>query len=167
MLERRWIVVAMTAALAVGACEKKGAVTDKQVPAELRPTKAAFDPKLVAPALFAHIPADTPYVIAAFEAAPLEYYAKLKRALGPAFSKLIKKKQAEGGEPDVIDAIVDELGGDLSAKALEDRGLSAKPRFAIYGLGVAPVVARVEIKDEAALRATRSPASRRRCTRSR
>lgn len=154
MLERRWIAVAVAAALGATGCEKKGTLTDKQVPAELQPTKAAFDPKLVAPALFANIPADTPYVIAAFEAAPLEYYAKLKRALGPAFSKLVKQKQAEGGQPDLFDAIVDELGGSVSAKALEDRGLSAKPRFAIYGLGVAPVVARLEIKDEAALRAT-------------
>jgi hypothetical protein len=154
MFERRWIVVAMAATLAVGACEKKSPSPDKQVPAELRPTKAAFDPKLVAPALFAYIPADTPYVIASFEATPLEYYAKLKHALGPAFSNLIKKKQAQGGEPDLFDAIVDEFGGSVNAKALEDRGLSAKPRFAIYGLGVAPVVVRLEIKDEAALRAT-------------
>lgn len=157
MLERRLLVVAMLGALAAApACEKKSLGPDKQLPAELQPTKAAFDAsKLVAPALFANIPADTPYVVAAFEPVGLDYYAKLKQGFGPVFAKAMADKRAQSdGEPDVLDAIIDELGGKLDAKSVEALGVSAQPRFALYGLGVVPVVFRIEIKDEATLRAT-------------
>jgi hypothetical protein len=157
MLERRLLVVAVMGALATApACEKKSRGPDKQLPAELRPTKASVDAsKLVAPALFANIPADTPYVVAAFEPVALEYYAKLEQGFGPVVAKAMADKRAQSdGTPDVLDVIIDELGGKLDAKSVEALGVSAQPRFALYGLGVVPVVFRIEIKDEATLRAT-------------
>ncbi|HVK84729.1 MAG TPA: hypothetical protein VM513_11510, partial [Kofleriaceae bacterium] len=148
----------MLAALG-GACEKKGGSLgpDKNLPAELQPTRASFDPsKVVVPALFGYVPADTPYVLGGFEAVGLDYYAKLKQGLGPSFGKMLTSARAQGDDEAMrlFDVIYEELGGKLDANSLEHLGLSAKPRFVVYGLGVVPAVARLEIKDETALRAT-------------
>lgn len=129
---------------------------DSELPAELKPKRAVVDTAAVkVPALFAHIPADTPYVFAALEAVPLDYYAKFKQALAPLVSRAIADSpewQELRGDP-VGSAILEELAGKLDAKGIESLGLSAQPRFAIYGLGFAPIVVRIEIKDGKTLRA--------------
>jgi hypothetical protein len=149
-------VIAALAALALAACKKEG-----ELPPEFGPRGPAVDvATLKAPALFAHIPADAPYVFASFEAVPLEYYAKIRRALGPALARSldqIRQLRSWGGDREAdrwLDAVLDELDGKWSAKGLESLGLSAQPRFAIYGHGALPIVARVEIKDGKALLAT-------------
>lgn len=158
-------LVALVVAIVVGlGCKQDGAGQDKQIPSELKPRPVAVDvATLQAPPLFAHIPADTPYVVAAFEPVSLDYYAKLKNAFGPAFAQFLATRQRDhapdgdrasdpGGK--LVDAILDELGGKLDAKGFESLGLSATPRFALYGIGLAPIVARIEIKDEKVLMAT-------------
>ena len=140
--------------LAAAACKKEGG----ELPPGFGPRGAAVDvSKLQAPALFAHIPADTPYVMAAFEAVPLEYYASIRRALGPALARNIDQLRATLRDSELnrwIDAVTDELDGKWSAKGLESLGLSAQPRFAAYGHGALPAVFRIEIKDDKALLAT-------------
>jgi hypothetical protein len=147
------IAVIALALLALAACKKEG-----ELPPGFGPRGPAVDvDKLQAPALFAHIPADTPYVLASFEAVSLDYYAKMKRAIGPALLRSVDQLRSltQGSELERwIDAVTDELAGKLSAKGLASLGISAQPRFAIYGHGALPMVARIEIKDGKALLAT-------------
>jgi len=143
--------------VAVLGCKKDSSI-DQALPVELKPKPAIVDSsKLKAPALFAHIPADSPYVIGSFEAVPLDYYAKMKRALGPSVDQMLRQLRAlaeDDGKPSVLDAILDELDGKLTSQGLESLGFSATPRFAIYGLGLLPVVFRLEVKDHKAVQAT-------------
>jgi hypothetical protein len=136
--------------LALAACKKEG-----ELPPGFGPQRPAVDvDKLQAPALFAHIPADTPYVVAAFEATPLDYLRKLKRTLGPAMGRTVDQLRSLADDSELarwIDAVTDELDGKWTVKGLESLGLSARPRFAIYGHGVAPVVLRIEVKDARAV----------------
>lgn len=163
----RSAVIAIASLLALAACKKDGAGPDKQIPEELKPKLAVVDTtKLKAPPLFAHVPADTPYVLASFEPVSLDYYAKMKDGFGTFFSKMISKKKRASkydydpdGAPaeaddELFDVLVEELSGKMDAKGFESLGLSATPRFALYGLGLAPVVFRIEIKDEKVLMAT-------------
>src|SRR5690348_11382077 len=86
---RTWIVVVALPLLALGACKKE---TGTEMPSDLRPRAAAVDvDKLDVPGLFAHIPADTPYVMASFEPLPLSYFEKMKRALGPVLERSFDK----------------------------------------------------------------------------
>lgn len=160
-MTRRWssarvaglAVLALAGLLALAACKKEG-----DLPAGFGPRGPAVDvDKLQAPPLFAYIPADTPYVLASFEAPPLDYYVKLKRAVGPVMRKSLGQLRSLARDSELdrwLDAVLEELDGKWSAKGLESLGLSAQPRFAIYGHGALPVVARFEVKDGKALLAT-------------
>lgn len=154
-MDRRHLVIVAALSLAA-ACEKKPA-TAPLLP-ELVAKPAAVDiSKLSAPALFEHVPSDTPYMIAAFEAIPLEYYAKLKRAMGPAFGSVFAQLRAaadDGSVDRLLLAIEQELEGKWNAKGLESLGFNASPRFAFYGLGVMPIVFRIEVRDDKVVRAT-------------
>lgn len=153
MDRRLAIVIALV--LVVG-CDKKSAKPAPQPELVARP--AAIDVgKLSAPALFANVPLDTPYMVAAFEAIPLEYYAKMKRALGPAFGKVSAQLRTvldDDGAERAITAIEQELDGKWDVKGLESLGFTASPRFAFYGLGILPMVFRIEVRDDKAVLAT-------------
>ena len=103
-----------------------------------------------APPLFASIPADTPYVVASFQAVPLEYWQKIQAAVAP----IVERAMVERPQSPVVAAIAAELAGKWNAAGLASLGINPSPRFAVYGLGLEPVVARVEIADEQALLAT-------------
>ncbi|HSK00184.1 MAG TPA: hypothetical protein VK932_03040 [Kofleriaceae bacterium] len=149
----RVVAVVALALIALAACKK-----ERELPPGLGPRGPVVDvDTLQAPALFAHIPADAPYVLASFEAVSLDYYAKIKRATAPALARSVDELRALGADTDLgrwLDAVTDELAGKWTASGLESLGLSARPRFAIYGHGALPVVARLEIKDGKALLAT-------------
>jgi len=136
--------------LAFVGCKKDGG--DKaSLPSDLVPKAAVVDTsKLKAPALFAYIPADTPYVIGSFESFPVEYWKKMKKAVAPVFKNLFSKKayDRDSESSRMMDAIVAELDGKWDEKGLESLGFSSQPRFAVFGLGLAPVVARIELKDD-------------------
>jgi hypothetical protein len=164
-MKRNALVVVV---LAVGliACNKndgnKG-TTGKQtvrteLPPELMRQAAAVDTaKLTAPAVFAHVPADTAYMIGSFEPIPLAYYDKMFSKLGPAIGKALDQLRGtvvDPGGASVLAAVRSELDGKWSAAGLESLGLSAQPRFAVYGLPLVPVVARVDVKDDKAVLAT-------------
>ncbi len=144
-------VVAM---VALAGCKKEGGDA-VELPAEMRPHPAQGDPsRLAVPALFASIPADTPYLIASLEAAPPELWGKMKQAYKPLIDMFATKWQEQRGRNEVFDAIVSELDGKWSAAGIESLGFSAKPGFAMYGLGLQPFVVRMVIKDGKAVRAT-------------
>lgn len=148
------LVLALAALATLAACKKDGG----GAPPDLGRKGPVVDvDKLEAPPLFAHIPADTPYVMASFEAVPLAYYAKVRQAAGPELARALDQLRALGGPAELerwIDAVTDELAGKWSAKGLESLGLSAQPRFAIYGHGALPAVLRLEVKDAKAVLAT-------------
>jgi hypothetical protein len=146
MMKTRWCGVALVLVLvlAAGACKKQPA--SKGGPAE-----QADDPAEAVPALFAHIPADTPYLMAALEAMPVDYYARLKKTFLPMLEGLIAEARRDSKE---LDAVLGELDGKWSQAGLESLGLSTRPRFAFYGLGLQPFVARLEVKDQKLLLAT-------------
>jgi len=134
--------VALAIALACAACGSRGGVKS---------------PGRATPVLFASIPVDTPYLIAGFEPIPFEAFATMWRAVEPMFGETLEPLLRDGGasvEDRVIEAIVRELDGKWSVAGLESLGLSARPRFALYGLGYQPTVLRVEIKDVATVLAT-------------
>lgn len=144
----------VVAVVALAACKKEGGDAT-ELPAELRPHPAQGDPsRLAVPALFASVPADTPYLIASLEAAPPELWGKMKQAYKPLIDMFATKWQEQRGRNDVFDAILSELDGKWSAAGIESLGFSATPSFAMYGLGLQPFVARMVIKDGKAVRAT-------------
>lgn len=112
------------------------------------------------PAFVELIPADSPYVIAGLKAMPAGVSTKLFDALDPIFAQAqsdLKAQMANMGEAaseedKLAKAILEELDGKLNAKGLESLGISTTPKFAIYGIGLMPVM-RVELKDPAALKA--------------
>ena len=113
--------------------------------------KHAASPHPTVPALLASVPADTPYVVASLEAIPLDVMATYRDAIG---GLLRSKLEHPGGEAPaaseaygrLVAALLAELDGKWTAAGMESLGLSATPRFALYGLGLDPV-ARIEIRD--------------------
>ena len=153
-------LVAVGVVLALGAGCKKDDKGGQQKPVEPTPgaNPAAPDPSgFQAPALFAHIPADTPYVLASFEAIPLDVYGKMRDAIGPALSESMAMFRGFAGDSEggrVYDALMKELDGKWNAAGLQSLGFSPTPRFAVYGIGLLPVVFRLELADDRAVYAT-------------
>ncbi|HEU0032268.1 MAG TPA: hypothetical protein VFQ53_16670 [Kofleriaceae bacterium] len=143
----------------VASCKKDSGSSNNNsnLPADMKPQPVVVDPgKLHAPALFANVPADAPYVVGAFEAVPLDYYAKMKTALAPTFANMAQlfRDMDSTGKPSLISAVMQEMDGKWNAQGLESLGFSSQPRFALYGLGLLPVVFRIEVKDQKTLLAT-------------
>jgi len=149
------LVLGVTVGCQLG-CKKDGAdpVTGG-LPPELRPHPAHVNVgKLTVPEWFASIPTDTPYVVAAFEAVPVAFYARFKDALAPMLGPALGQLRTGAGDAPVLAAVLDELDGKWNQAGFEALGFSAQPRYAVYGLGIQPVVARLEIKDDRAVQAT-------------
>jgi len=104
--------------------------------------------------LLAHVPADTPYLMAALESIPPELWAWGKQSFEPMARALWTDMQKKKGKDPVLDAIVVELDGKWSQAGIESLGFSTQPRFVIYGLDLQPVVARLAVKDDKLVRAT-------------
>jgi len=112
--------------------------------------------------LLAYVPADTTYVYANLEATPEEitdaYIARFQPALD-IISETIAKFQADyesGNYEDnqmakMATAVLDELGGSLSAEGLANLGISLQAHHAFYGMGLFPVI-RLELEDAQAFR---------------
>jgi hypothetical protein len=141
--------------VALAACKKEGGGDAMDLPAEMKPHVAQGDPsKLAVPALFASVPADTPYLVASLDAAPPELWARMRQAVKPLIDIAAAKWQEQRGKNEVMDAVLSEMEGKWSQAGIESLGFSAQPRFAIYGLGLQPVVARMAVKDGKAVQAT-------------
>ncbi len=152
---RGGLVLAGALALAcLAACDKSKETSGTGEPAgaQDRKEKAA---QLAAPAeLFAHIPADTPYVFASFEAIPKSYWQRVGPPLvALADSIPLPDSPTEPPERFAV-AFMRELKANMNETGLRKTfGIGAEGRFAIYGIGVVPVV-RMELADGKALLAT-------------
>jgi hypothetical protein len=146
--------IALVAALAAVACKKESSKQNE--PAKTDENRAAAA-NLTAPALFASIPADTPYVFAAFEPLPASYWDAIGGALRPELEKLLDQMlQLPANEPQekFLHGLARELRGNLTAAGIKKvLGISADKRWALYGVGVVPVF-RLELADAKALSAT-------------
>ena len=141
--------------VALVACTKQGVGAAVGPPADVKLQAAQAGPSGPGvPALFASIPADTPYLVASLEAAPPELWEKMKQSFKPMIDIVAAKWQEQRGKGAVSAAVLSEMAGKWSDAGLESLGFSAQPRFAIYGLGLQPVVIRMAIKDGKAVRAT-------------
>ncbi len=149
------LVLAGALALAcLGACDKSKDATGTGEPAgaQDRKDKAA---QLAAPAeLFAHIPADTPYVFASFEPVPKAYWQRM----GPAVRSMLDMIPMPDGPTEPPERFAVAFMRDLKANMNEAGlrktfGIAAEGRFALYGIGVVPVW-RMELADGKALLAT-------------
>ncbi|MGE3454579.1 MAG: hypothetical protein AB7O24_05660 [Kofleriaceae bacterium] len=103
------------------------------------------------PALFAHIPADTPYLMGALEPFPLEYYQHLQDATRPLTRGTFERHG--GTMMTILRALEDEVAGNWTYEGFAKLGFADKPRFAVYGLGLLPV-GRIEVGDEKVMVAT-------------
>jgi len=86
-----------------------------------------------------------------FEPIPLEYFAKLKREMGPRLASIraaIRELAKQDPQARSIELFAEELDGKWSAEGMASLGFSTTPRFAVYGLG-ASVVARLEVDPQA------------------
>lgn len=120
-------------------------------------TKAAA--KMAESKVLTLIPAETPYVFASLEPMPKAFADKVVKGLEPLLAKAETELAAElgrlqGQEDDKSKtqrAILEELKGKLNLKGMESMGLSPQMTFAVYGVGVLPVV-RLGLKDAKALK---------------
>ncbi|HTM20302.1 MAG TPA: molybdopterin cofactor-binding domain-containing protein, partial [Kofleriaceae bacterium] len=156
------LLLAVALAAAPAACKKNK--KDPEVtwdetdrPSAVEQNKAAAG-NLTAPAMFAQIPADTPYVFASFVPIPGAYWKRTCEEMCPPLQKMIASASAEASKGTSLQArlaaaVLGELNGNLSGDGLRRLGLSTDPRFAVYGLGPIPVI-RIEVADPAALTAT-------------
>jgi len=107
--------------------------------------------------LLAYAPADTAYVFADLEATPKDvtdaYLTRFQPALD-VISEKVTKFQAdyesgnyEGNQmAELATAVLDELGGSLSADNLANLGISLQAHHAVYAMGIFPVI-RAELED--------------------
>lgn len=149
---------AVIAALFLLACSKGG--EEKAGGGSVEPPQAVENrekaAQLSAPALFAHIPADTPYVVASFEPIPRSYWQNFTPLIKMALDAAPVSDPATATDPGekFASAFLRDLRADPSEAGLKKLlGFGADQRFAIYGIGVVPVV-RIELADSKALLGT-------------
>jgi hypothetical protein len=149
---RSSVAAAAAMALCLAACNKSNETPGGSGGAQERSDKAA---QLNVPtALFASIPADTPYVFASFEPVPRSYWQRL----APAMRLLADSVPLPDSPSDPADrfavAFMRELKANMTEAGLRKTfGIGAEGRYAIYGIGVVPVL-RLELADGKALLAT-------------
>jgi hypothetical protein len=120
------------------------------------------------PAYFEEIPADTFFFAGGSEPLPPELVAKALSTVetvrewnellsGDALSEMAAEVDPETGMsastgeedmPKLVELLLEEMGGDISAEGLEKLGISSSPRVAAYSVGTVPVM-RVELSDPA------------------
>ncbi|HID46561.1 MAG TPA: hypothetical protein EYP34_12510 [Chromatiaceae bacterium] len=117
--------------------------TDKAEQAAVEEAVAKFD-------LLSLVPADTPYVAASSREMPLGLSEKVLQASGFGINDGSLRKELADMDADasdteqsftkLLDALLAELEGKMSAKGLESLGVPINGRSLIYGLGILPVV---------------------------
>jgi hypothetical protein len=154
MTSVRICLAVLGVAVGLAACTKQGAGEATGLPADVKLQAAQGPSGPAVPALFASIPADTPYLLASLEPAPPGLWEKLEQLFKPMLEVSVAKSQAKHGKNKAFDAMLSEMAGKWSAAGFESLGFSAQPRFAVYGLGLQPAVLRMAIKDGKTVRAT-------------
>jgi hypothetical protein len=126
-----------------------------------QPPPAALSSRWTAPPLLAHVPADTPYLLAVLEPASPALRKSLMRSFSRQLGEVMKKadqiKPADLHKAEPWQRVVLALAAELRNRdpdtLPEQLGIDLRGRFVLYGLSVWPV-ARMEIADPARLRAT-------------
>lgn len=129
---------------------------------------AACGKKAPPDTLLGYVPADTPYVFANLEPTPKAINDAWMKSFEPMLghyetmlNSTAKALEAEDAEGDpavreraarVIRALAAEFSGKLTLEGIQTLGFSTEPRFAMYGVGLVPVV-RLELKDAEAFKA--------------
>lgn len=99
-----------------------------------------------------NVPADTPYIAAAVDPAPLAELLPWLQTLDDAATPTPERIQELLDDPETKPrkrralALLAELTGHFTPEGLEELGFSSSPRFALYGIGLLPAI-RVEIDD--------------------
>lgn len=131
---------------ATAACERKPAI--ESAPGGLGiPTRAAALGDMPDNAMVGNIPADTPYALVSFRPFPLDFIQKFTKLGTPIWRKALAElphsddADKEAFRQDMVWAL-----DHLDVATIEAQGFTTKPRMAVYGLGVYPVI-RVEITD--------------------
>ncbi len=126
-----WLV-ALVALVSVAGCSKQHPPT-----------------RLQGPAILAHIPADTPYVMVSLEPMPRDYLEYYLRSNRPKLARALETLRALDAERmKVMVALLEEFEAHFTVEGFAELGLPTNGRMAIYGLGLLPV-ARVELADAA------------------
>ncbi len=107
------------------------------------------------PAYLAEIPADTHYVAAALEPFPGTAFTKLLNTVSPLYDKAVanfKSYGEQGGatqdeEYKAMVAFMEMFQGKMNKEGIESLGLSMTPKFALYGIGLMPIM-RMDITDQ-------------------
>lgn len=163
---KRWInTLALVAAFGLvfgtGCSKKDDAATGEATEGAAAEGAAEAPAAADMPAFVDLIPSDSPYVLAGIKPMPKAVADKMFDALEPAMAQLqgelkteLERLNTAGATTDddkLAKAILEELDGKLNAKGLESLGISTTPTFALYGVGLMPVI-RVGLKDPAALK---------------
>lgn len=104
--------------------------------------------------LLAKIPADSPYAFVSIEPMPEKILDKIFKIFEPMRAEIEKeiaaelKGQATSDDPEekIARALAEELSGKISKAGFAELGVSTSPRWALYGVGLLPVV-RVSLAD--------------------
>lgn len=152
------LLAALGLAFGVG-CSKKSDDVTGEMTAEQREANAPPSADDM-PAFVELIPAETPYVFVGLKPVPEALVGKMFKAIEPIFEPAqaeLKAELARMGEPQsdedkIAKAVLEELDGKLNRAGLKSLGISDRPRYALYGLGLMPVM-RIELADPAALKA--------------
>ncbi|HUH04609.1 MAG TPA: hypothetical protein VML75_21580 [Kofleriaceae bacterium] len=140
--------------VATAACEKNAARTtwdEVGRPAVAVAANRATAAELRALPLLAHVPADTPFVFAAFEPLPRGYLERVCHELCPVLAEGLGRAGSSPPPPGWNISHQTVIADVLAALAgTGDIGLEASPRWVLYGLGALPVL-RLEVRDPVAL----------------
>jgi hypothetical protein len=144
-------IAAVAAVAAVAAASCGGGGTGGARPAEL-------SSRWTAPSILAHVPADSPYLVALLEPVNESLRRRmlqgLDRQLGEALRALDKARGSDrDAEPWIraATAVISELRGKDASAWMEQLGFDPRGKFVLYGLSVWPVV-RIELASAARLR---------------
>ena len=145
----RTVLIAVTCLCAVlVACGNKNKRPDSDLVSDKDPVRG----------FLATIPADTPFAFVAIEPMPLgqmltwvEGWAASIESMLPNVNELLADPYVDP-ETKLVYAVISEMSGNYNVKGFKKLGLSASPRFAIYGIGVLPAL-RMDLDDPDAFRA--------------
>jgi len=106
------------------------------------------------PGFFSEIPADTFYVYTGLQPVPEDVVRdRLEESdEAAAYGEMLDNVTSGAGEtPDVLEAVAEELDGNMSAEGLQELGFDLEANYAFYGIGPIPVF-RLQLGDVQAFR---------------
>jgi hypothetical protein len=123
------------------------------------PPSGVLSSAWVAPAILAHVPADSPYLVASLEPLSEKTRQRMLHGLDQRVAELLRlADDARGADPSTLQpwmraglALADELRGKPATNWWRELGFAPSGRFALYGLSAWPVL-RIDVADPVRLR---------------